>query len=320
MLELPEISMDGSVHGVVELKDSWCQKFNGDDFAQIVIVQRGECWFEMPESGDAPVHVPEGAVLGTVGGGMQIWRGSSNTPIPDDEQHFEVAMWPDEAQGATDKNYTRMFIGRSPRSVNKLLPAFPKWFYISPKESKTITRLKLLIKLVELESSGDECEMERQGVIRRLSEVMTVIVARHVKETLVNQNPRWPEMAVDSQIMRALRMIENEPARDWTVETLASEVGMGRSTFALRFRELVGDTPVNALNRIRMLRAAKAIRDGQKSISLIAQSIGYSSEPAFIKAFARYFGAPPGRYRASNCRAAPDPAKNIPARENMRAN
>jgi len=319
VLELPEITMDGSFHGVVELNDSWCKRFDGDDFAQFVIVQRGECCFEMPDNCEGVVHVSEGAVLVTVGGGAQIWRDSSDTAIPDGDQDFEVA-WPEETPKACGRKYTRLFIGRSPRSVNKLLPAFPKWMYIPPKETETIERLKLVMEMIELESSGDECAMERQGVIRRLSEVGTVILARHVKETLANQNPRWPEMAVDSQIMRALKMIESEPARDWTVETLASEVGMGRSTFALRFRQLVGDTPVNALNRIRMLRAAKAIRDGQKSISLIAQSIGYSSEPAFIKAFARYFGAPPGRYRASNCRGVPDPAKDMPARENMRTN
>jgi AraC-like DNA-binding protein len=125
------------------------------------------------------------------------------------------------------------------------------------------------------------------------------VLARYVKRQLSQENPNWPEMATDVQVMRALQLIETRPARNWTVETLASEVGLGRSAFAERFRALVGDTPVNCLTRSRMQLASAAIRDGKRSVAAIANSIGYLSEPAFIKAFRRHFGITPGRYRAS---------------------
>jgi AraC-like DNA-binding protein len=128
---------------------------------------------------------------------------------------------------------------------------------------------------------------------------MTIVLARYVKRHLSQENPNWPEIATDAQVMRALQLIESRPARNWTVESLACEVGMGRSAFAERFKALVGDTPMNCLTRSRMQLASAAIRDGKRSVSAIANSIGYLSEPAFIKAFRRHFGMTPGRYRAT---------------------
>src|SRR5690606_33154472 len=68
---------------------------------------------------------------------------------------------------------------------------------------------------------------------------------------------------------------------------------------AERFRPAVGDTPRNCPTRRPMHLASAAIRDGKRSIAAIASSIGYLSEPAFIKAFRRHFGMTPGRYRAT---------------------
>jgi AraC-like DNA-binding protein len=48
-----------------------------------------------------------------------------------------------------------------------------------------------------------------------------------------------------------------------------------------------------------MQLASAAVRDGKRSITAIANSVGYLSEPAFIKAFRRHFGQTPGSYRAS---------------------
>ena len=83
-------------------------------------------------------------------------------------------------------------------------------------------------------------------------------------------------MATDEQVMKALRLIEAQPSRNWTVESLAGEIGMGRSAFALRFKSLLGDTPMNYLLRTRMQLAAAALRDG-RSMAAIAHSVGYLS-------------------------------------------
>jgi AraC-like DNA-binding protein len=51
------------------------------------------------------------------------------------------------------------------------------------------------------------------------------------------------------------------------------------------------------LTRWRMDLAARALRDSDDPIDVIARSVGYTSEYAFSRAFSRDRALPPGRYR-----------------------
>ena len=55
----------------------------------------------------------------------------------------------------------------------------------------------------------------------------------------------------DPALGQALVRIHREVARDWTVEELAREAGLSRSTFAERFSSLVGESPMRYLARWR---------------------------------------------------------------------
>jgi len=81
------------------------------------------------------------------------------------------------------------------------------------------------------------------------------------------------------------------------VATLASKVGMSRSTFAGRFAELVGEPPLHYVTRWRMQKAAALLREGSATLGDIADRVGYESEAAFSKAFKRWVGSAPGAYR-----------------------
>jgi AraC-like DNA-binding protein len=97
----------------------------------------------------------------------------------------------------------------------------------------------------------------------------------------------------------AITSIHDDPGHPWTLQTLAERVGMSRSVFALRFREVVGDTPMEYLTRWRMLLAADRLKDSSDGLATIAQSLGYESESAFGKAFRRVMGCSPRQYTRS---------------------
>jgi len=308
MTRLPEIRMSGLCYDIAVLESPWGLRCQPKDFAQIVVVRRGNCWFECPTFLPHPFYVAEGGMIVTVGGGTQIWRSASDIHVSETAGSFPSVPLGQFQRNPADSLKTELLIGRSPRSANMLIPAFPHAFYVSPAEHDTQTRITAMLDLIDLEAHAGDDLVERDGVIQRAAEIMTIVLARYVKRQLSQENPNWPEMATDVQVMRALQLIETRPSRNWTVESLASEVGMGRSAFAERFKALVGDTPVNCLTRSRMQLASTAIRDGKRSVAAIANSIGYLSEPAFIKAFRRHFGMTPGRYRATvtGRRVAPD--------------
>ncbi len=95
-----------------------------------------------------------------------------------------------------------------------------------------------------------------------------------------------------------------EPTRRWTVDSLASSVGMSRAAFARRFSELVGVPPLAYLTRWRIELARRRLRETAQSVAEIAASVGYDSEFSFSRAFKREVGEPPSAYRQRHSRKA----------------
>jgi AraC-like DNA-binding protein len=112
----------------------------------------------------------------------------------------------------------------------------------------------------------------------------------------------WLRALADPKIGSALSMIHAKPGERWTVESLASAVGMSRTAFAQRFRRQVGSAPVEYLAQWRMTIARSALKHSEESLTEIAERIGYLSDTAFSIAFKRCTGLSPGRFRA-DCRA-----------------
>jgi AraC-like DNA-binding protein len=72
---------------------------------------------------------------------------------------------------------------------------------------------------------------------------------------------------------------------------------MSRSAFALRFKELLGQTPLEYVTDWRMQKALQLLKEEDKKLVEVAQSVGYESDAAFSKAFKRIVGLTPGEYR-----------------------
>jgi AraC-like DNA-binding protein len=113
-----------------------------------------------------------------------------------------------------------------------------------------------------------------------------------------DERPRgWLGALSDRHIGTALRLMHGNVAQRWKVSDLASEVGMSRTSFAERFRSLVGMAPLEYLVRWRMAIARNALTREDANLTTIAEAVGYESDTAFSLAFKRMFGSSPGRYR-----------------------
>jgi AraC-like DNA-binding protein len=100
----------------------------------------------------------------------------------------------------------------------------------------------------------------------------------------------------DPKIGAALRAVHVNVNLPWTVESLAVVAGMSRSAFAHRFKELLGQTPLDYVTEWRMQKALPLLRQGDKKLVEVAQEVGYESDAAFSKAFKRILGLPPREY------------------------
>src|SRR5258708_3965073 len=83
---------------------------------------------------------------------------------------------------------------------------------------------------------------------------LNLVAANHLRGSLHSERPpvAWPGALADARPGRALHLMPGAVARRWKVEDLAAAVGMSRTSFAERFRALVGLPPLEYLIRWRM--------------------------------------------------------------------
>ncbi|MDF3822743.1 AraC family transcriptional regulator [Leptospira sp. 96542] len=100
----------------------------------------------------------------------------------------------------------------------------------------------------------------------------------------------------DARVAVGLRLMHGDPTRAWTVEALARQAALSRSTFFDRFSRAVGVPPMEYLLSWRMALAKDLLVRGDLAIADVAERVGYGSASTFSTAFSRYVGQPPGRY------------------------
>jgi AraC-like DNA-binding protein len=136
-----------------------------------------------------------------------------------------------------------------------------------------------------------------ETIITRLADVLVVQAIRTWIERDPSAQTGWLAALHDPRIGRALTLVHREPARAWSVESLATGVGMSRSGFAARFTELVGEPAMQYVTRWRMLVALTWLSESDESLNEMANRLGYQSEAAFSRAFKRVIGTSPGAAR-----------------------
>lgn len=155
----------------------------------------------------------------------------------------------------------------------------------------------LLISEVGRDAAG-------QGVILdRLLDLVLIEALRHWFTTRAADAPTWWLAAEDDLVGPAIRAMQTDPARGWTVEALARESGMSRAAFARRFHALVGTPPMTFLTQWRLSLAADLLRDTDATVAAVARDVGYGSPFALSAAFTRRYSASPTAYRKNvrNC-------------------
>jgi AraC-like DNA-binding protein len=173
-----------------------------------------------------------------------------------------------------------------------LLGVLPPIVHLRKESDKAAMRWSLERMMEELR------EPQPGGFLmsQHLAHMMLVQALRLHMADGANGEVGWLFAMADSQIRTAIECIHSNPAHRWTVEELAQHAGMSRSGFALRFKETVGEAPMEYLTRWRMFKAQDRLRNSNDSIAEIAVSLGYESESAFSTAFKRLMGRSPRQY------------------------
>jgi two-component system response regulator YesN len=93
-----------------------------------------------------------------------------------------------------------------------------------------------------------------------------------------------------------LRCIRRRTAEPLTLREIATAVGRQAEYLGWLFRHETGTTFHERLTTIRLRRAARLIRTGEK-IEAVTLLVGYRSKKNFYHQFRQRFGVTPGEYR-----------------------
>jgi AraC-like DNA-binding protein len=261
------------------------------------VVARGTCWGHAVD--EAPRRLATGDIIVFPHGDAHVlssapgMRGTPQLdiyrPPADARLPFTIAM------GTAHPEQTRLvcgFLGCDARPFNPLLAALPPVIHVSDRGTGPLGEL---VRFAVAESKGPR--MGSEVMLGRLSELMFVDVVRQYLESLPAERTGWLAALRDQFVGRALAALHRSPARDWTLEMLAREVGLSRSALAERFAELVGHPPMQYLANWRMQLAANHLLTGTDNVAEVAERVGYESEAAFSRAFKKAVGVPPGQWR-----------------------
>ncbi len=180
-------------------------------------------------------------------------------------------------------------------AAHQLIRLLPKLIFIEAWRSPHLEWIQSTLRFMAAEAR--ELQPGGETVITRLADILVIQAIRSwIAEDPAAQTG-WLGALKDKRIGYSILLMQREPARAWTVESLADEVNMSRSAFAARFKNLVGESPMQYLTRWRMNMALTKLKEENIPMGKLADQIGYQSEAAFSRAFKRYIGVSPGEAR-----------------------
>jgi AraC-like DNA-binding protein len=270
------------------------------------LMMTGSCWAALGRGGVEPVRLVPGDVIVFPHGdenvlsstrgergtpNMSLYRQASNEPLP-----FNLRV----GEGADRTRFICGYLGCDLRPFNPLLSALPEMILDRNDDKGGWVGGLFDIALAE----GDRRRAGTETILSKLSELMFVEVVRRHIESLPEDSRGWLAGLRDPHIGEALKLLHGRPKEAWTLDGLARDVGLSRTTFADRFVHYVGMPPMQYLARWRMQLAARRLEVPGVSIAQVAAEVGYESEAAFNRAFKKLIGVTPGAWRKGQQRAA----------------
>jgi AraC-like DNA-binding protein len=273
------------------------------------VVTTGRVWLEAGEA--EPTMLAPGDLGLVPHGEGHVLRSEPGVPAPgvlelDREEISERYEILRHGGGGTPTTLVCGAVRFDHPAARNLVEILPPTLQVEAASSPQVEWMQSTLRLMAAEAR--QLRPGGEAVITRLGDILVIQAIRSWIETDPTAQTGWLGALQDRQIGRALSLIHRDPARDWTVASLAEELAMSRSAFAARFTELVGEPAMQYVTRWRMQVAVNSLKEEGATVAELANRLGYRSEAAFARAFKRVIGMPPGAVRRTGTDSAQQPA------------
>ncbi len=271
----------------------WALSFGSDDGVRCYALGTGACWLLL-DGALEPMQLGAGDfVLLSGGRGYRIYSAPDVEPI--DAFAFFPSVPPGETavlNGGGDVSGVGGYFGFEGLHTDVLLGQLPSVVYIRAEASKTALR-------GSIERLMHELREPQPGSTLIAEHLAQALLIEALRLHLADASPHgagWLFALADKQMRAVITAMHAHPGRKWTLEGLAKVAGMSRSSFAVRFKQTVGEPAMDYLTRWRMIVASDRLANRGMPIAVVAPLVGYESESAFGAAFKRVMGYSPKQF------------------------
>jgi AraC-like DNA-binding protein len=277
-------------------------------------VVEGSCWGAIV--GDTPIRLEQGDIILFPQGDPHVMSsapGLRPQPLPGKREVYYAPRPPQlpyalslrgeeisaarlDGGGGDRATIVCGFLGLDSRPFNPLLAALPPVLHVPGATLGPDSWVASFLRIAVLESNHRRHGGE--AVLERMSELLFVEVLRRYVDGLPTGHTGWLAGMRDDAVGRVLPLLHQKPDAPWTLERLANDAAMSRSTLHERFVHFIGQPPMQYLAQWRMQLASKLLRDTKDKLIDVALGVGYESEAAFSRAFKRAVGIAPSAWRA----------------------
>jgi len=295
---LTALTVHSSVYCLSELRAPWGFQVDGANVAKFHLVLEGDCWLRVDD--ETPLRLAAGELVILPRGERHTMSDELDSPVRGLDLLIADHPLDDQARlrcggvGPTTRLLCGGFALGGPIPA-PLLAIVPRVLHLDAVSTGVITWLEPVFALVQQEA--EDAGPGAQAIFAKLADVFLAQALRSYLTGAEQSGMLAFGTLADPQISAAVALIRDQPARQWTVQALAKQVGMSRTGFSSRFRAKVGESPMRHLARHRLGQAAGYLTTTKLSVDAIARRTGYGSSAALSKAFKREFDISPGRYR-----------------------
>lgn len=292
---LKTIRLSSSVYFRSDFSAPWGMQIDAGPFAQFHMVVRGNCRLQMDDA-ETSIGLSSGdIVVFPLGDAHRL--GDETGRIYVNGKDVVEAIYRNQPLFQKGPVHTTLVCGHFEfeRSFeHPFLQALPRFIHIRDFDRRELSWLETATHVLIHEAGSGNPGAD--AVVERLAEVMFIQILRAYLRQHEHSN-NFLTALKDTRINHALSLLHTDPQISWTLADIAHAVGMSRSAFAVRFKQLVGRTPLDYLTKWRLQKARELLKQRHLPIIEIAEQVGYTSDAAFNRAFKRQFRENPGAVR-----------------------
>ena len=297
---LETIRLRSAVYFRSDFSSPWGMEIPKGPYAQFHMIVRGQCIMKMNNQPSKKLFAGDIIVFPS---GAKHWLADDEKSAKENGMEVVQSIWNGNPVFQGNNLATTIVCGHfefDKESNHPFIKSLPEVIHITDMERKEFSWLDNISNLLVQEANSNKSGSN--VVVNKLAEVLFIHV---VRAFMLNNKEEMGFLSAlkDEKISKSLKLIHSYPENGWTLEKLATEVGMSRTLFANRFRETVGETPLNYITDWRMLKAKELLKASNESIEIIAEKVGYTSGASFNRVFKKRAVVTPLKYRQSfHCR------------------